>query len=653
MKRMPKALLLALLVVTTSPLVCFGDSGLFWLYQFAGGTTSPSFGQTALAMGGSKSWPVVFAPSGTSPLYTQTLALGAFRSPITNTYWTNRGQIYTAWGTNPILTAKSTALGQIGFSMTSTYASGTSAAYIGTRESGLTEITNGAFGLAVNSKQQLVAPNANWLAGSGVAVAAARGVALDPWDNLGLTVADPASSSSLAYFEKNSQSGWQSVTLGYTTMFSSNYYADLAYDGSGSPVIAYHNANTVSAANFDIRSGQWQSVSLGVGGQGSASLFPTVATDSKGGVGVSWVATSGSATLMYAYKPRDSGWKVYPVTSSISVPLVYGGGLVTEPLRPQTRVGLDFDANDLPVISFMGNSGRVYIAYDPVLTPSNVPDTIRAVGDGQQQVDSSFVTGAVRLVKQGPGTLVREGAANNMFGTLVEAGTLVVNGVNAIASGTVAVMPNATVRLQVGDMSGSSFDLQAGAVLDVGVNGTVAIGAVSLVGGGKIDVRQASVTTVLNDASEAAVLQALQSGRGDGSWNGRSGITSSAASASSGSRTVGWLDNGDGSVTVGYAASGDTNLDWSVDILDVGNLLATGRFDTGLPATWVEGDFGYDGVVDILDVAEFFATGLYDAGSYNAPAGNIAAVPEPSVTAFVAAGGGLLGLGALRRKRAA
>ena len=81
---------------------------------------------------------------------------------------------------------------------------------------------------------------------------------------------------------------------------------------------------------------------------------------------------------------------------------------------------------------------------------------------------------------------------------------------------------------------------------------------------------------------------------------------------SNGSRAGGCLDIGDGSVMFGYAAPGDTNLDWSVDI---------------------------------LDVAEFFATGLYDAGSYNAPAGTIAAVPEPSVVACAAVGSACLASG--------
>jgi hypothetical protein len=91
-------------------------------------------------------------------------------------------------------------------------------------------------------------------------------------------------------------------------------------------------------------------------------------------------------------------------------------------------------------------------------------------------------------------------------------------------------------------------------------------------------------------------------------------------------------------VTFAFAAAGDTNLDWQVDIIDAANFLAGGKFDSGSPASWNEGDFTYDGVVDILDAASFLSNGLFDAGAYNAPPGavGIAAVPEPSTLALLA-----------------
>ena len=86
------------------------------------------------------------------------------------------------------------------------------------------------------------------------------------------------------------------------------------------------------------------------------------------------------------------------------------------------------------------------------------------------------------------------------------------------------------------------------------------------------------------------------------------------------SRAGGYLDIGDGSVMCGYAAPGDTNLDWSVDI---------------------------------LDIAGFMSSGLFNAGPYNALAGNIAAVPEPSMLWVAGVTMGLLGLRSRRRISAA
>jgi hypothetical protein len=149
------------------------------------------------------------------------------------------------------------------------------------------------------------------------------------------------------------------------------------------------------------------------------------------------------------------------------------------------------------------------------------------------------------------------------------------------------------------------------------------------------------LVTVASGLTATDLVTAIVAGRGDGSWTGTSGITSSVAAAdvaSSTPRAVGWLDNGDGSVTAAFAAPGDTNIDWQVDILDAGNFLTLGKYDTGLPATWLEGDFNYDRVVDIQDAADFFGTGLYDTGNYNTPAGeagSVAAVPEPAGLAML------------------
>lgn len=199
------------------------------------------------------------------------------------------------------------------------------------------------------------------------------------------------------------------------------------------------------------------------------------------------------------------------------------------------------------------------------------------------------------------------------------------------------------------------FQPLAGGILSLTPGLQATVGGLNPNVGGLVDVGT-SMVTVANGLTPAALVTALQSGRAGGSWTGSSGITSSAAAsalASTTLRSVGWLENDNGSVMFGYAATGDTNLDWVVDILDVANFIGSGKFNSGLTATWAEGDFNYDDYADILDMADFVSTGLFNAGSYNAPAGSIATVPEPSTLGVFGIGAGVVGLMAMRRKRVA
>jgi autotransporter-associated beta strand protein len=244
----------------------------------------------------------------------------------------------------------------------------------------------------------------------------------------------------------------------------------------------------------------------------------------------------------------------------------------------------------------------------------------------------SLLGGTSPVEKTGVGTLVLDQANTVTASTTVQQGALRLAHAAALASSPVHVSTNA--------------------MLSVTPALQTTVGGLQLAAGGLVDVGTGMVT-VTSGLSATDLVAAVEAGRSGGTWTGSSGITSSAVAAavSQGvASAVGWVDNSDGSLTFAYAASGATNLDWSIDVLDAANFLAGGKFDSALSATWAEGDFNYDGVADILDAADFVSTGLFDTGPYNSPARTIAAVPEPNVMGLV--GAGIAGLVTLRRKRA-
>ena len=343
--------------------------------------------------------------------------------------------------------------------------------------------------------------------------------------------------------------------------------------------------------------------------------------------------------------------KTVSVTNGIS--LTGSSALI---VRNAGSVTLGASYTLLDGLSLSGTFGSVtFDGFASGLTPSLVYDRLGGnlrltvgqpsstitinVGSGTQtqtQAGYPLLSGSTPVEKTGAGTLVIDQANTLTGSTTVQQGTLHLANGSALGASRVVPVAGGTVSLAPG--------LQT------------TVGGLAANAGGLIDVGSGQVM-VAAGLPAAAMVTALLSGRGDGSWNGTSGITSSDAAADlaqSIPRTVGWLDNGDGSVTFAFAAPGDTNLDWAVDILDAANFLAGGKFDSGTPATWIEGDFGYDGVVDILDAADFLSTGLFDAGPYNAAAptiGGIAAVPEPAAWPFAAAVVfGMIGVRGLRRR---
>lgn len=221
-------------------------------------------------------------------------------------------------------------------------------------------------------------------------------------------------------------------------------------------------------------------------------------------------------------------------------------------------------------------------------------------------------SGTISLVKTGVGTQVLAAATTFSGSTSVGQGVLRIDHVAALAASGVTVAP--------------------GAALAVGP--AVQAAVPSLVNHGRVDVGRGMLTVTSGQTASGLLAQIMNGIVGGGT----AVITSSDAALTGGAFTVGWRDNGDGSFTFGYAAPGDTNLDWSIDILDVADIIGNGMFNTGLEASWSEGDFNYDGLADILDIAGFMSSGLFDADGYNVVPTSIAAVPEPAPWTLTLAG---------------
>jgi probable HAF family extracellular repeat protein/autotransporter-associated beta strand protein len=242
------------------------------------------------------------------------------------------------------------------------------------------------------------------------------------------------------------------------------------------------------------------------------------------------------------------------------------------------------------------------------------------VPTGQTVTDATTHTGSYQLVKQGGGTLILDQANSHSGGTVIEAGTIVVKDASALGTGQVRIKAGATLVIDpvAGEAAAGSLVIEEGGFVDLGT------GRIRIVAG----------------MTSTALVDALLKGKGDGSWTTSAGIGSSAVSAAAGMgtlRTIGWLDNGDGSFTAGFAAQGDTNMDGAVDILDASNFMTSAKYDGGIYASWIEGDFNYDGSLDILDATDFFNSALFDQGTYLVSASAPAAMSATEPVAVAAA----------------
>ncbi|MFM7244261.1 MAG: autotransporter-associated beta strand repeat-containing protein, partial [Planctomycetaceae bacterium] len=185
------------------------------------------------------------------------------------------------------------------------------------------------------------------------------------------------------------------------------------------------------------------------------------------------------------------------------------------------------------------NGNNLQLVFTAGAAPSVITINVPSGTQTQTQAGYPTLSGSVPVLKTGAGTLVLD-QANTLSGS-----TTVQGGVLRLANGSA--------------LSASRLVVVAGGTGQVAPVTTTSVASLDLAtGNGLVDLTSGALTIAGGMTATELVAEILE-GRGDGSWTGTSGITSSVAAAevaSSIPRAVGWVDNGDGSLTAAYAAPG-------------------------------------------------------------------------------------------------
>jgi len=348
---------------------------------------------------------------------------------------------------------------------------------------------------------------------------------------------------------------------------------------------------------------------------GTGTLVLAAANGGTGGFRANWLVEEGRVRLEHA---DAFGWSYNPVTVAAGAAVDLAGvGLGAH----QAEITLAGTGSD--------GTGALRSLNGDVSVPAGLGRFVLAGGGTGIGVDAGTLTmqrtigGPGQLVKLGSGRLVLE--ANNAFtgGTAVKAGTLeIASGAALSAASASSPQPLAVIggRLVMPAAQRTTLELSK---LDIRASA-----------GAELDLGAGRIRVAAGGIAPEKLRADLLAGRGRGTWEGGKGITSTAAAASSGTRSVGYVVAADGSADVSFAAPGDIDLSGRVDVFDLLAIDGAGQFNTGTPAVWSQGDFDYDGVATVFDLISVSTAGVYNAGGYFPTAvsflGGALLVPEPT-----------------------
>lgn len=215
------------------------------------------------------------------------------------------------------------------------------------------------------------------------------------------------------------------------------------------------------------------------------------------------------------------------------------------------------------------------------------------------------IGGATSLVKYGSGKLTVSTVNTYTGGTTINAGTIVAAVANALPNGNVDVSSVATLQLAPG-------------------TGLSTIKLLTIDAGGVVDLTS-------NELITTSPLAAI-----------RAQIIAGLLRTTTAGGVLGSLDRGNGTTDVKFTLAGDTNLDGTVNVTDLGNLAS--NYGKTIGGVWGQGDINYNGTVDIADLGlvasnygDSIASGAVAmiAESVAVVAVDASTVPEPSTLALL------------------
>ncbi|MEX0744067.1 MAG: PEP-CTERM sorting domain-containing protein [Phycisphaeraceae bacterium] len=304
---------------------------LMWLFQDTGHGASSD--QTAVALRSGLAWPVIFSGDGD--------AFGLFATEdFSGNHWQPIGGGLPLNG--PVI-AKSSSDGRI-----LAYSPWNSSVVVGSPSGGFT---------LHNAQAGTFGPDGSLTLASSFSIPTGGAPIID------MAVASDGTLGAIAdngrYYE-NRFGQWQSLDF---DDFGPQVWGDqarLTFDAQSRPHISAVSSGDVYTFHFSTAAGEWVTTEHGFT---EADFIPIASTTLNGGeVGISWIE---NGTLKYSLFDGTGTWTQSAVTTGF--------------MEPWQGLGLAFDWDGLPVISFERNGGY-WLAYDPVPVPE--PTSLALLGIG-------------------------------------------------------------------------------------------------------------------------------------------------------------------------------------------------------------------------------------------------------------------------------